>query len=125
MIAAAPMLRPARHETAEPRPPYRIRRTADRSERLARILSTDAMHAGCLVALEVEDMTPWSSATFSGVVVTLTLTAPHDPALSAWLAELPERDIPMGRDIVADLAIEPMDGAWRLRALLCLDAAHG
>jgi hypothetical protein len=125
MIATLPMLRPVHHATVEPKPPYRIRRPADRGERLARLLSGDAMRAGCPVVIEVEDMTPWSSATFNGVVITLTLTACPCPTLSAWLAELPERDLPMGRDIVADLAIEPVDDAWRARALLCLDAANG
>ncbi len=125
MIATASLLHPSHHATAQPKSPYRIRRPVDRGERLARILSGDAMRAGCPVVLEVEDVTPWSSATFAGVVVTLTLTARAAPALFAWLAELPDRDLPMRRDIVADLTVEPVDDAWRLRALLCLDAANG
>ncbi|MEJ8630348.1 hypothetical protein P0F65_11855 [Sphingomonas sp. I4] len=75
MIATASLLHPSHHATAQPKSPYRIRRPVDRGERLARILSGDAMRAGCPVVLEVEDVTPWSSATFAGVVVTLRLTA--------------------------------------------------
>ena len=107
------------------RPAFRGHRPADRGQRLARALTGDAARAGCAVTLVVASVEPWSSATFSGSVITLILTAPTGPALSAWLAELPERDVPLGRDIVADLAVEPTGTAWRLRALLCLDAANG
>ncbi len=82
-------------------------RPADRGQRLACALTRDAGHAGCVVTLAVASVEPWSSATFSGSVITLMLTAPPTAALSAWLAALPERDVPLGRDIVADLAVEP------------------
>ncbi|HJO67785.1 MAG TPA: hypothetical protein QF469_20885 [Sphingomonas sanguinis] len=106
-------------------PVWRRHRPADRGQRLACALTGDAGRAGCAVTLAVASVEPWSSATFSGSVITLILSAPPSSALSAWLAALPERDVPLGRDIVADLAVEPVDSGWRLRALLCLDAANG
>ncbi len=104
---------------------WRHHRPADRGQRLACALTRDAARKGCTVKLTVASVEPWSSATFSGSVITLMLTAPPTAALSAWLAALPERDVPLGRDIVADLAVEPLDSGWQLRALLCLDAANG
>ncbi|WP_294239594.1 hypothetical protein [uncultured Sphingomonas sp.] len=100
-------------------------RPADRGDRLARALTADASRAGCMIRLTVEAVEPWSSATFSGSLITLTLTAPSGPALAAWLSELPDRDIPLGRDIVADLSVVPQADGWRVQALLCLDAAQG
>ena len=125
MTALAPIAFPSGRVEHPSRPAFRGHRPADRGQRLARALTHDAARAGCAVTLVVVSVEPWSSATFSGSVITLTLAASIVPALSAWLAALPERDIPLGRDIVADLAVEPEEDAWRLRALLCLDAANG
>lgn len=122
-LARIPCASPVRIDRSQPL--WRRQRPADRGQRLACALTRDAGHAGCVVTLVVASVEPWSSATFSGSVITLMLTAPPTAALSAWLAALPERDVPLGRDIVADLAVEPVDSGWRLRALLCLDAANG
>jgi hypothetical protein len=47
---------------------------------------------------------PWSSATFTGCRLTLTLTiGGGDP--SSWLASLPEADFALPRRLVADLAV--------------------
>ncbi|MDR6145887.1 hypothetical protein QE363_001680 [Sphingomonas sp. SORGH_AS870] len=100
-------------------------RPADRGERLARVLAAHAAQAGCMVTIAVQAVEPWSSATFSGSVATLSLAAPSSPALAAWLADLAEADIPLGRDIVADLAVEPAAEGWLLRVLTCADAANG
>jgi hypothetical protein len=105
------------------RPPFR--RPTDRGERLARALMAHAARAGCTVLLTIATVEPWSSATFSGSVIALSLAAAPGPALSAWLRDLPESDIPLGRDLVADIAVERVDGGWWLRVLLCLDAANG
>lgn len=122
-LARIPCASPVRIDRSQP--VWRRHRPADRGQRLACALTRDAASAGCVVTLSVASVEPWSSATFSGSVITLMLTAPPTAALSAWLAALPERDVPLGRDIVADLAVEPVDSGWRLRALLCLDAANG
>ncbi len=99
------------------------RRPADRSERLARTLVAHAARAGCMVRLTVAMVEPWCSATFCGSVIALTLDAPPGPALTRWLAALPEADIPLGRDLIADIVVETEP--CRLRVLLCQDAANG
>lgn len=113
---------PAGSANGASHPTVRPRRPADHGDRLARALTADAAHVGCRITLSVLTFAPWSSGLFDGSTVTLRLTAPTSPALSAWLADLPERDVPMGRDIVADIAVAPMDGAWRVTALVCRDA---
>ena len=102
-----------------------LRRPTDRGERLARALMAHAGRAGCPILLTVSTVEPWSSVTFSGSVITLAMAAAPGAALSAWLDALPEIDIPLGRDLVADIAAERIDGGWSLRVLLCLDAANG
>lgn len=99
--------------------PARRHRPADGGERVARALTAHAARAGCTVALRVLTVEPWASATFAGSVVTLALTAPQGPALSDWLAALPEAEIPLGRHLVADIAVEA-DGTI-LRLLICAD----
>lgn len=112
-----------RIERATASPAAARRPAADRGERLARTLVAHAARAGAAVRLTVATVEPWCSATFSGSVIVLTLDAPPGPALSAWLAGLPEANIPLGRDLIADIAVEP--DAGKLRVLLCLDAADG
>ncbi|MGE7204050.1 hypothetical protein ACQKJZ_00045 [Sphingomonas sp. NPDC019816] len=97
----------------------------DGNRRLTRVLTADAARAGCDIALELVAVEPWSSATFTGSVVTLSLVAPAGPALTRWLADLPEADLPMGRDLVADIAVERDAAGCRLRVLICCDAADG
>ncbi|MFV0921729.1 hypothetical protein ACR720_03180 [Sphingomonas parapaucimobilis] len=99
------------------------RRPADRGERLARTLVAHAARAGCAVRLTVAMVEPWCSATFSGSVIVLTLDAMPGPALTRWLAALPEAEISLGRDLIADIAVETEPRG--LRVLLCLDAANG
>ncbi|WP_230483703.1 hypothetical protein [Sphingomonas sp. Leaf21] len=102
-----------------------LRRPSDRGGRLARALTAHAARAGCTVLLTVENVEPWSSVTFTGSVVTLRLAAAPGNALSAWLKSLPEAEIPLGRDLIADIAAERIAGGRTLRVLLCLDAANG
>lgn len=102
-----------------------LRRPSDRGGRPARALTAHAARAGCTVLLTVENVEPWSSVTFTGSVVTLRLAAAPGNALSAWLESLPEAEIPLGRDLIADIAAERIVGGWTLRVLLCLDAANG
>ncbi|WP_322963843.1 hypothetical protein [Sphingomonas fuzhouensis] len=110
-------------QAAQPRP-LPVRRPADRGERLARALTAHAARNGCAVQLSVVSVEPWCSATFSGSVIVLAVEALGGAARSAWLADLAEADIPLGRDLIADIAVEAEGDALRLRVLLCLDAAN-
>ncbi|WP_294332467.1 hypothetical protein [uncultured Sphingomonas sp.] len=52
------------------------------------------------------DSTPWASVTFTGARHRLVLAAQETPALRAWLAALPDLDLPLSGHLVADLAVE-------------------
>lgn len=65
------------------------------------------------------DQSPWASATFSGARHRLTVTAADTPHAAAWLAALPEIELPIAGHLVADLhvaAVTRAEGA--LRAVL-------
>lgn len=49
---------------------------------------------------------PWASVTFTGARHCLALVALETPALRAWLAALPDLDLPLSGHLVADLAVE-------------------
>lgn len=76
-------------------------REPDAAGRLGRALKASAVTAG--VAVEVADARarPWSSATFTGERVELTLRVA--PEAAAWIAGLGEADLPMRGWFVADL----------------------
>ncbi len=62
---------------------------------------------------------PWASVTFTGARHRLTLDLAEGAAATAWLAALPELDLPLPGHLVADMVaarVEPRDG--RLHALL-------
>lgn len=80
-------------------------RGPDAATLLARALLAHAAQARCAIILETCDSTRWSSATFAGARHRVSLTAPARPALDAWLAALPEADLPMRGHLVADLAV--------------------
>jgi hypothetical protein len=127
MTALVRIPRPARAPHMPDTPlPRRRHRPADGVGRLVQVLVAHAARAGCRVAIEIVSVTPWSSATFVGSVATLALTAAPCPALARWLAALPEAEIPLGRDLVADLAVEDRRAAGdgvRLCVLICNGAA--
>ncbi|WP_343528899.1 hypothetical protein [Sphingomonas sp.] len=100
-------------------------RPADGGDRLVHMLTGHAARAGADVTIGVLTVEPWCSATFSGSVFTLSLTGCRTPAFSRWLADLAEADLPMGRDVIADIAIEPTCAGHFLRVLTCADAAKG
>ena len=110
-----------------PRDPARrpARRPADGGDRLARMLTAHAARAGAEVMIGILSVEPWSSATFSGRVSILSLTACPTPVLADWLATLGEADLPMGRDVIADIAVEATSFGHQLRILTCVDAANG
>ena len=71
---------------------------------LERRLRIAAEAAG--VAIDVRDSvaTPWASATFNGARHRLII-ASDDAGFDAWLAGLPEADLPLRGHLVADLAV--------------------
>jgi len=71
---------------------------------ILRALVASARPYGVAPALGDVDERPWSSATFTGSRLTISLDlAGADPA--AWLAALPEEDLPVPGRLVADLAV--------------------
>lgn len=109
-----------------PMPATRPRlRSNDGVDRLTRVLTAHAVRAGCTVSIDTMSAEPWASATFTGTVATLALAFEPGPAITRWLADLPEADLPMGRDLVADIAVLPAAGGCCLSVLICSDAANG
>lgn len=93
---------------------------SDATTLLARALVADAARYG--LALVVRDWRahPWASATFVGARHVATLAVTGDAA--AWLARLPEADVPLRGHLVADLVVRAgADGPVMLEALTLAD----
>lgn len=88
---------------------------------LVRALGKSAEEAGCPLFPVQSDWTRWASATFTGARHVLVLAAAPGPALDAWLAELPERDLPMRGHLLADIAVTSVHGDG-LRVEIALEA---
>ena len=69
---------------------------------LFRALRCSAAAAGHTVTVAHDKETPWSSATFVGVQYQVTVTG---NALDAWLATLPDADLPIRGHFVASLEV--------------------
>lgn len=80
-------------------------RVPDPTGRLVRALRTTATASGCAVSLEPILATAWESATYSGTRHTLAAVAPASPHLFAWLAALPEIDLPMPGQFAAGICV--------------------
>ena len=80
-------------------------READSTTLLMRAIDADARRAGCAVTLSRAETTRWSSATFTGARHALAIEAPDSPTLEAWLDALPEADLPLRAQLVADLVV--------------------
>lgn len=82
------------------------------TRRLLRALSHSAGEHGASVMLEALSAKPWESATFSGFLHRITVTATESRAFDAWLQALPEADLPMPGHFVADIVVTDVsDGA--------------
>ncbi len=81
-------------------------RETDPAMLLMRALDADAQRAGCAVTLTRAESTRWSSATFVGERHALTLEAPDSPEFDSWLGALPEAELPVRSQLVADLAVK-------------------
>lgn len=80
-------------------------RGPDAGTLLLRALRRDAAACGCAVDAEIAASTRWASATFTGARHRLMLCGAAGAALDAWLAGLPEADLPLRRHLVADVAV--------------------
>lgn len=86
-------------------------RGPETSARLLRALGASAAACRVDVTLEPVRETRWESATFSGVRHVIAAAAPTSPDLEAWLAALPELDLPMPGQFVAGVELgERFDG---------------
>jgi hypothetical protein len=94
-----------------------VTRPPDYARRLARALERAGDAAGIDLAWTAEESHPWASALFVGARHTLVAVAPTSPALAAFLAALPEADLPILGGHVADLVVasEAADGTTRTR----------
>lgn len=82
-----------------------MKRGRDPGALLERALLTSAAAAGCAARIDAVDWSRWASATFTGARQTVTLVGDGSPAFEAWLAGLPEAELPLRGHLVADLAI--------------------
>lgn len=89
--------------------------TADPARLLLRALRLSATAAGVDVAVEHEAETPWASATFVGAQHRVRVTG---EALDAWLAVLPEADLPVRGHLVASCKVARRPGSTTLTILL-------
>jgi len=81
-------------------------RGPDATTQLERALVANAEATGCAVAIAEADLTRWASVTFAGARHMLTLTGGACPALSRWIAALPEAEFALRGHLVADLSVE-------------------
>ena len=81
-------------------------RDGDMAMLLMRAIDADARRAGCAVTLARATSTRWSSATFAGARHELAIEGVDSPALDAWLAALPEAELPVRAQLVADLVVK-------------------
>lgn len=80
-------------------------RGPDAATLLDRALRADAARAGLALDIAEAVATRWASATFTGVRHALTLTIDTADAADAWLAALPDADLPLRGHLVADAAV--------------------
>lgn len=83
----------------------RTPRRRDVGARLERALIASAVAQGCTAALVDAAWVPWASVTFTGARHRLMLDLAESPAAAAWLAALPELDLPLNGHLVADLVV--------------------
>lgn len=80
-------------------------RGPDAATLLRRALERDADARGCDITVDPTELRRWASATFTGARQRLTITGPDAPALDAWVALLPELDLPLRNHLVADVTV--------------------
>ncbi|MDO7843351.1 hypothetical protein [Sphingomonas immobilis] len=80
-------------------------RGPDAGTLLERAIVAHAARNGVAITVTEAAWDRWASATFAGARHALTLQARPGDALDAWLAALPEAELPVRRTLVADLTI--------------------
>lgn len=80
-------------------------RGPDVATQLARAIEASRLGAVVLAG----DSRPWASVTFSGARHRLALDAGAAAGLDAWLAGLPERDMPLRGHLVADVVVASVE----------------
>ena len=84
---------------------------------LERRLRIAAEAAGVSIGIVACTATPWASATFNGARHRMTIES-ADAGLAAWLATLPEAELPLRGHLVADLVVtHAADGVARIEVL--------
>lgn len=96
-----------------------MNRGHDPHARLLKALAHSAQNYGVGVTFSDLSETPWSSATFTGYRLTMTLATTGNTA--AWFAALPEEELSAPGRLVADIALR-QDGLTRLDLLVLLEA---
>lgn len=71
---------------------------------VARALHRSATAAGIAAAVSVETERDWASALFEGLRVTLRVVADDGP-MEAWLAALPEAELPLDGYFIASAEV--------------------
>lgn len=90
---------------------------SDPVRQLLRALRRSALASGCGVALSHERETPWATITFAGA--RHTVRAVGEPAaLTRWLSDLPEAELPLHGWFVASCAAAIANGAATVELLV-------
>ncbi len=82
-----------------------MNRGPDVGTALTRAIEKQARRARCPVDVLHADWQRWASATFTGARHQMTITACPCPALTGWLAALPEAEFEVRGHLVADLVV--------------------
>lgn len=80
-------------------------RGPDAATLLERALGASARAAAVAVAVTGARARAWASATFAGARHEVMLAGERSTAADAWLAALPEADLPLRGHLVADLSV--------------------
>lgn len=80
-------------------------REPDAAARLVRALTASLAAHGCIATIEPIREARWESGLFSGTRHVLVLSGEVSAPLDAWLAALPEIDLPMPGQFVADVDV--------------------
>lgn len=79
--------------------------------RLERALIAAAAAEGCVLQIVEAQWVTWASATFSGARHQLAVQLDESLVASAWLAALPELELPINGHLVADLHVATTEAA--------------
>lgn len=84
-------------------------RGPDAATLLVRSLARSAAAHRVDAAINEPDSTPWASATFAGARHVLGIELRPTAAAAAWLADLPEADLPMRGHLVAEVVVTDVE----------------